>query len=306
MLTSTQIDMQRTVEKHLEENGQSMLEQVLGPDNALVRVAAELDFDRTVTESNTVDPESATVISEERMREDDENANANSTVRNFEVSRSRQRSEESVGDVSRLTVSVILNYKRQDDAEGDEPEYVPRTAEELAEVESLVKNAVGFNPDRGDQFTIQQARFDTDATDRATQAFEEQQANERMRMYLRYGLMALALGGAIWMVRSIAQRLTGTADEDAPQLQTGSSAPQLDGATTAEVGAGDPSEALEPGEEEEELVLVDDIYTSKLSDEAKARIEARSEMFEEIQNQAKERPEETAELIRSWLVSDTA
>jgi len=306
MLTSTQIDMQRTVEKHLEENGQSMLEQVLGPDNALVRVAAELDFDRTVTESNTVDPESATVISEERMREDDENANANSTVRNFEVSRSRQRSEESVGDVSRLTVSVILNYKRQDDAEGDEPEYVPRTAEELAEVESLVKNAVGFNPDRGDRFTIQQARFDTDATDRATQAFEEQQANERMRMYLRYGLMALALGGAIWMVRSLAQRLTGTADEDAPQLQTGSSAPQLDGATAAEVGSGDPSEALEPGEEEEELVLVDDIYTSKLSDEAKARIEARSEMFEEIQNQAKERPEETAELIRSWLVSDTA
>jgi len=46
------------------------------------------------------------------------------------------------------------------------------------------------------------------------------------------------------------------------------------------------------------------MYTSKLSKEAKARIEARSEMFEEIQDQVREHPEQTAELVRAWLVDD--
>jgi len=299
MLTSTQLDMQRSVEEHLTENGQSMLEQVLGPDNALVRVSAELDFDRTVTERNMVDPESATVISEERMQEGDEEANANSTVRNYEVSRSRQRSEESVGDVSRLTVSVILNYKRQE--EDGETTYVPRSAEELAEVESLVKNAVGFNPERGDQFAIQQSRFDTGGADRAAQVLREQQSAERTRLYLRYGLMALALGAAVWLVRSLAQRLTGAPDAGEPAAQLGQ------GGSNAQLSDGrDGGRAPESADDEEELVLVDDIYTSKLSDEAKARLKAKGKMFEEIRQQAQEQPEQTAELIRSWLIRDSA
>ena len=53
-------------------------------------------------------------------------------------------------------------------------------------------------------------------------------------------------------------------------------------------------------------MLVDDIYTSKLSDEAKARLKAKGKMFEEIRQQAQEQPEQTAELIRSWLIRDSA
>lgn len=60
----------------------------------------------------------------------------------------------------------------------------------------------------------------------------------------------------------------------------------------------------EDDEDIEELIVEDDMYTSKLSDEAKARIEARSEMFEEIQDQVEDHPEQTAELIRAWLVDD--
>ena len=305
MLTSTQLDMQRSVENHLTESGQSMLEQVVGTDNALVRVAAELDFDRTVTESNTVDPESATVISEERMQEGaqggGENQNATSSVRNFEVSRSRQRSEESVGDVSRLTVSVILNHKRGEGAEEGAPVYVPRTAEELKEAEALVKNAVGFDSERGDRFTIQQARFDTQREDRTTQLLRERRQDERTQLYLRYGLLALALLATIWMVRSLARRLTSGVAGGAFQLQ------QASAGGTPELSTSDPAEvSASESDEEEEMVLVDDIYTSKLSAEAKARLKAKSDMFEEIKNQAEHSPGETAELIRSWIVNDGA
>ena len=73
-LTSTQLDMQRSVEEELVERGQSMLKRVLGSGNAVVRVSAELDFDRTVTTRNEIDPESATVISEERTRQNSEDS----------------------------------------------------------------------------------------------------------------------------------------------------------------------------------------------------------------------------------------
>jgi flagellar M-ring protein FliF len=58
------------------------------------------------------------------------------------------------------------------------------------------------------------------------------------------------------------------------------------------------------GGDEEEMMLVDDVYTSKLSAQAKARLKAKNQMYEEIQSQVVENPEETAELIRSWLVND--
>ena len=65
--TSNQLRHQRAIEQHLTEKGQSMLDQILGPGNALVRVAATLDFSRSYAERDVIDPESATVVSEERL-----------------------------------------------------------------------------------------------------------------------------------------------------------------------------------------------------------------------------------------------
>ncbi len=309
-LTSTQLDMQRSVEQQLVERGQSMLQRVLGQGNAVLRVSAELDFDRTVTQRNTIDPESATVISEERTRQNNQDStegssSSTSTVRNYEVSRTEQRSEESVGDVSRLTVSVMVDHKKTD-GDGEPPAYTPRSDEEMQKIASAVKNAVGFDASRGDSFTIQQTRFDGSPAP-AAQGIEDPGGGPSTRLYLRYGLLLLALGAAVWLVRSIAQRLLGDKAAGPAQLQDGAAgARRLDASEAdGQLSDGDAApNALDGDTDEEELVLEDDLYTSKLSDEAKARIEARSEMFEEIQEQVEDHPEQTAELIRAWLVED--
>ena len=304
-MTSTQIDMQRSVEEQLVEQGQSMLREVVGPDNAVVRVSTELDFDRTVTEQDLVDPESATVVSEERMREEgggDEAGNSNSVVRNFEVSRTTKRSEKSVGDVSRMTVSVVVDQKKTTGPDG-EPTYEPRSQEEIAKIESLVKNAVGFDEERGDRFTIQQTRLNTNAGPAGQVADEG--GGPSTRLYLRYGLILVAIGAAVWVARSLVRALTKPPDEQATPLQASESR-QVEGRTADEPVEGrDDPRALQETQEGEGLVK-DDMYTNKLSDEAKARLEARSDMFEEIQEQVEESPEQTAELIRSWLVEDQA
>ena len=182
----------------------------------------------------------------------------------------------------------------------------PELEKEMKKIAATVKRAVGFDKSRGDSFTIHQTRFNGTPTTQAGQVVREPSGGGGPRMYLRYGLILLALGVAVWVVRSIGQRLTQSPTEDPAQLQS-NQPQQLDASDgDSQVAEGTSPEALKEGEEagEEDLVLEDDMYTSKLSDEAKARIEARSEMFEEIQEQVEDHPEQTAELIRAWLVED--
>ncbi len=310
MTSANQLRMQTAVETHLTGQGQSMLDRVLGAGNAIVRVSATLDFNRTVAERELIDPESATVISEERLEEEGgpDAGNANSSVRNYELSRTRERSEKNAGEISYLTVSVILNYKKTPPP-ADQPEALPEIAPypdaEIAEIESLVQNAVGFNPERGDRFAIHQTRFDTSVDDQLAAEIRDQRKSEEFQLYLRYGLMAVALALAVWLIRSAGRRVTAAAQQGTGMALTGGQRRQElggDGMSSALSGPGGINQLV--GGDEEELVLLDDVYTSKLSPDAKKRLKAKHLMYEEIKKQVLERPADTADLIRSWMASD--
>ncbi len=58
------------------------------------------------------------------------------------------------------------------------------------------------------------------------------------------------------------------------------------------------------GQEGEDLILLDDFYTSKLSPEAKAKLKAKQKMLEDMKQSIMSDPQEAADLIRSWLASD--
>lgn len=300
-ISSTQLQYQHAIEEHLTGKGQTMLDQIVGPGNAIVRVSAGVDFSRTVSESNIIDPESATVIAEERMDQTGGADNANSSIRNFELSRTVQRSESGTGQISLLTVSVILNAKRSsDEGVSEETDSAVNYGEdEIAEIESLVKNAVGFKPDRGDQFAIHQTHFDTSVDERIATEIREQQSDDRLQVYLRYGLMALALLAALWLLRSATRTIGDTSTSPiyvGGSLNSRGFGPERGGRVNQ----------LASGEDEEgdEDVMVDDFYNSKLSPEAKARLKAKHLMFEEIKKQVNEQPDGTAELLRSWMTED--
>ena len=310
---SNQLRMQQTVEARLTEKGQSMLDMMLGPGNAIVRVTASLDFTRLVSEREVIDPESATVISEERMEEGGEGdaLNANSSVRNYEMSRTIERSEKSLGDISDLSISVILNYKKvvvqpPDSLDEAEPKVIfePYTDTELTEIEAIVKNAVGFKEPRGDRFAIHQMQFNTsDDTDMAAE-LRRQHRQEQVQRYIRYGLMVLALALATLLIRSASRRLQ-TAREEQQQVVLAAADGRYLAGVPGKAGhlaeGGKSAGLLEPLEEE---VFVEDFYASKLTTEAKTRLKAKHLMFDEILKQVLDRPETTADVLRSWLAED--
>lgn len=306
--TNTQLRMQRSIEEHLTGKGQSMLDVVLGKGNAIVRVAAELDFSRGITERQLIDPESATVISEERNQEELQGGNDNSqaTIRNFELNRTNERVEKSVGDIDYLTVSVILNQKAMLPEEEDaEVTFYTYEQAEITEIESIVKNAVGFNPERGDRFAITQKQFDTTVEDGVATELARQRQQEQIQLYVRYGLMVAALLLAIWLMRSASQRFVTLVDpEPVPEAEASLMSEGQPAGLLGEPG-GD-GYAIPGAGGAEELILVDDYYTSKLSEEAKLRLKAKHQMFERVQQQVLSNPQEAVEVIKTWMSEEIA
>lgn len=82
---------------------------------------------------------------------------------NYEVSRTTSRTIAPPGDVARISVAVILddNHVAKPDAEGKPVmTRVSRTPEELQKLQALVAAAVGLDPERGDQLTVENIPFD--------------------------------------------------------------------------------------------------------------------------------------------------
>ncbi len=305
-LSSTQMRLQQEKEQHLSAKAQSLLDEMLGAGNGIIRLNMELDFSRSVTENNQIDPESQTVIAEERLQEEGDVDNASSSVKNYEVSRTVQTIEKSVGDIAYLSVSVILNYQKippPADAPDALPTYEPHSDAQIAQIEALIKESVGWRGDRGDGFAISQIQFDTTMDEQLAQQLREEKKREQIEMYVRYALMVLALGIAFWLIRTATQKakeVAGLPPRDARgQLLNQPKAVGPDGQPQLTSGSGPTRNG-----EQEDLVLIDDVYTSTLSPEAKARLKAKHKMLADMIDSIKANPEEAANLIRNWLTAD--
>ncbi len=77
---------------------------------------------------------------------------------NYEVDKTVQHTQQSTGNVKRLTAAVVVNYRKKTDENG-EITYEPLTADELKEINGLVREAMGYNEKRGDSLTVTNSQF---------------------------------------------------------------------------------------------------------------------------------------------------
>ncbi|MDR5751994.1 MULTISPECIES: flagellar basal-body MS-ring/collar protein FliF [unclassified Caballeronia] len=87
------------------------------------------------------------------------------TTTNYEVDRTVRHFEQATGGIKRLSVAVVVNYQKQVDAKGNVT-MTPLAAEKLAQVQQLVKDAMGYDEKRGDSVNVVNSTFsgDTDLT----------------------------------------------------------------------------------------------------------------------------------------------
>jgi flagellar M-ring protein FliF len=78
---------------------------------------------------------------------------------NYEVDKTVRYEQRGMGGLRRLTVAVVVNYRRMIDKDG-KVTVKAYTPEEMAKINDLVKQAMGYNQDRGDAVSVANSPFD--------------------------------------------------------------------------------------------------------------------------------------------------
>ncbi|MDD5475936.1 MAG: flagellar basal-body MS-ring/collar protein FliF [Syntrophales bacterium] len=181
VMTSSQLEYQRSVERELSARVQSMLERVVGKGNVIATVSARLDFQKIQKTEEFFDPEEPVIRSSHRKTERStsgrrgEESTVDPTgqearaerlastertdeVIHYELGRTVSTSVRPLGDIEQLSVAVLVDGRYGQNEAGEEV-YQPRTSQELVQMDDLVKKAVGFDQRRGDQVVITNIAF---------------------------------------------------------------------------------------------------------------------------------------------------
>jgi len=215
-LSSTQLEVRKSVEQYLEQKSQTMLDDVLGNSKSVVRVTADLNFQQLERTSETFDPSSPSIRSEERTKSTDissdkaqetsestEEGNSEYSITNYELNKTVEHIINAVGSVERLSVAVVLDgsYEELENEAGEiERIYQPRTQEELDRLAGIVKNAVGFDQQRNDQMEIINIPFDRRNLDSDREMLDSMYQREfYVDIAKKVGLVLLALFGFMYL-----------------------------------------------------------------------------------------------------------
>jgi len=210
------------------------------------------------------------------------------TVINYEISQQVSKIDAAPYSVDRISAAVWVDgtWKKVYDETGKpvlteeggvKREYVPRTPEELKNIEEIVKGAIGYNAARKDTVVVKNVKFDR------TEEFAREDVYLKKREQLRKTLLSALIALFAIFIVTLAYRAISREVERRKRIKEEELARQQQLMREA---------ALKAAEEEGVEV--------ELSPEERARLE----MQENVMNIAREHPEEVAKLIRTWLAEE--
>ena len=191
-------DARQAIEDSIRARVKNLVEGVVGAGKARVQVSADVDTAQVTTQSEKYDPDGQVVRSEqtnETSAKDSQGGagstqaasastnlpggtqtaaqnnpangsenNGSESTTNYEISKTVTTEVQQPGTVKRLSVAVAVDGVSQPGKDGKPGPYAPRSAEEMQHLNDLVKAAIGFSADRGDQVQVVNVRF-PDAAD---------------------------------------------------------------------------------------------------------------------------------------------
>lgn len=122
---------------------------------------------------------------------------------NYEVDRTIRHTKMNVGDIQRLSVAVVVNYRQLADGKP-----LPLTADQLKQIEDLTREAMGFSEKRGDTLNVVNSPFTaTDETGGELPFWQQQAFIDQMLSAGRW-LLVLIVAWLLWrkVVRPQIQR----------------------------------------------------------------------------------------------------
>lgn len=296
LASSGSVEKQQVIEaefeRKLERALMDLLEPSIGSGKVKVKVNSDLDFDSKQKTQVVVDPNKVPV-SEKYSKETNSangdrltqspvdnnmnngatgtaNNNSNSSKEesqtNYEVGRTESKVISAPGEVKRITASVVVDGNLD--------------AASTQKIKNIVAGAIGYKQDRGDEISVESLPFDTaakDAAKKALQDMEEQaQAEKKMQLYKTIAMAAAGLLAIIIIIVALRKK-------NKPKEQP------LEEAVGLDIVIGD---EVSPKENVQYAPIDFEVNDEK------------SHIEKEIKKYATSKPEQVAEIIKSWLIED--
>jgi flagellar M-ring protein FliF len=280
-MTKEMQSYKQSVEKDLETKIRSLVGRVTGADRVEAKVDVSVDFTQEEQTISEVDPEKVAVVSKNTQGSSMEGSGLNPTgipgsksnvpgeqenvqatgsrsqnkqdseLINYDVSKTVAKKTLPVGNIKRISAAVLVDGKQEFPVDGTKPVFDPRTADEMKQIEDIVRKAIGYQQGR-DEVTVTNMMFQMDHV----QANNISEVRKENREYVS----TLALSGAaglalvmffLFIVRPYFRWLSYDPERRAEQTLAEEYRPELDvgAGTSIQVKEDVPFEKLTPKEQ---------------------------------------------------------
>ncbi|MFO1014491.1 MAG: flagellar basal-body MS-ring/collar protein FliF [Caulobacteraceae bacterium] len=324
-------DRRGEIEERIRRQVMDIVERVVGPGHARVQVNAEVDLSQVTVQEEKFDPDGQVVRSEqtgeEGSRENQTNANggvtaasnvpgapptagtgdtgnaSNSTqsTTNYEISRTTRTEVQAPGSIKRVSVAVAVDGITAPGTNGRPGAYTARSAQDMQRIEALVKASIGFSTDRGDQVTVVNVRFPSDADADGTTAASPLMGFDKNDIMRAVELGVLAIVAILLLFLVVRPLIKGMG-------QGGGGVPVL-------AGPGGPQMIVTPGGGMQAQIAVDPQTGQPLAlsgpdienrlDIAKIEGQVKASSVKRVSDFVDKHPEESVSILRSWLHETT-
>ncbi|MET1412004.1 flagellar basal-body MS-ring/collar protein FliF [Roseibium sp. HPY-6] len=305
------------IESRLRNQIEEILNSIVGPGRARVRVNAEVDFNRLTETTETFDPEGQVVRSTQTKEEATSSVSRNGQVTaanelpnaqaqqdqdgrdtaslteevvNYEISRSTRTEVVEAGQVRRLSVAVLVDGTYEPDGNGNTV-YTPRAQETLDRIAVLVRSAVGFDQNRGDLVEVVNLQFALPPPDDLLAEGDglfEFTRDDIIRFAELGVLFLITILLLLFVVRPLLRRIVTPEEKQPQELMIGP-----DGTLVADTDV--------PNDEKEE-----DEFVIEWLEQARQEGAMQASSIAKVGDMIKDHPTEAVTIVRGWLDEQAA
>ena len=276
ILSDSQLEYKMRLEGIYRHRVVSILTPIVGAGNVNAQINIDFDFTRTDRTEEIVDPNGNALRSEQKTLDQTADLTAkgipgavtntpptkaeleieegqgpegaggqlqtrsSSEVRNFEVSRTVSTTQNPRVQIDRLFASVLVSDKLVVDPETNLEVRQPLSQEEIERIETLVKDSIGFDEERGDSVTVKSAEFVDTLMAAAVPWYEKSWFEEVTRQITTILILSIV---ALGVMRPLLSRILVPVGAVPPGMAAAAGDEDLD-IDTVEVGEGESLEDI--------------------------------------------------------------
>ncbi len=328
----------RAFENQMQQEIEEIVSRVVGPGRVRARVMAELDYNKITETSDIYDPDGQVVRSTQTRNESSsstqptgdnsvtvgnelpatqtidgksnsqkDNANKNEEIVNYEISRTTKTQVIEAGRIKRISIAVLVDGTYSKGADG-KPEYKARSQAELDQITQLVRSAIGFDKERGDQVHVSNLRFakieapGLGETEEAS--FFEFTKDDYFHIAELIVTLIVSLLVLLFVVRPLIRRIVTPEEVENEQLAL--EAPEaIDGEQAVPQLTGPDGQQVTPIENASQEVDANPNQAVKFLESTKVTGEVHASFIREVGEIVQSNTEEATSILREWIHSDS-